>query len=165
MYIGLHIKYPLFLWACNETWNFWIDFSKNTQVSNFMKIHPVGAKLFHEMMDGRTVGRTDRHDKFCGPFSCMFCPPKKDELTYCKLLKYTKVWSFLHLTNSLSFKISIASILRQENNVVSVHKFTSCFSRIHFNNFLPFTLWSSDWFLPRTVFRIFPNALKKTSKE
>ena len=33
-------------------------FSKNTQISNFMKIIPVGAELFHA--NGRTDGRTDR---------------------------------------------------------------------------------------------------------
>ena len=32
-------------------------FSKNTQISNFMKIRPLGAKLFHE--DSRTDRRTD----------------------------------------------------------------------------------------------------------
>ena len=56
-----------------------------------------------------------------------------------------------------TFKIPLASIPLQENSVVPVHKFTSYFSRIHFTNILPFTLWSSDWFLPRTVFGIFPN--------
>jgi len=30
---------------------------KNNQVLNFVKIHPVGAKLFHA--DGRTDGQTD----------------------------------------------------------------------------------------------------------
>jgi hypothetical protein len=32
-------------------------YSKNTQISNLMKIRPVGADLFHA--DGRTDGRTD----------------------------------------------------------------------------------------------------------
>jgi len=31
MYIGLHIKYPLFLSYFNGTWLFTTDFSKNTQ--------------------------------------------------------------------------------------------------------------------------------------
>jgi hypothetical protein len=32
-------------------------FSKNAQISNFMKIHPVGAELFYA--DGRTDRQTD----------------------------------------------------------------------------------------------------------
>jgi hypothetical protein len=52
MYIGLHTKYPLFSTDFDETWIFSTDFSKNTQMSNFMKIRPVGAELFHA--DGRT---------------------------------------------------------------------------------------------------------------
>ena len=51
MYIGLHVKYRLLLADCNETGIFWIDFSKNTQISNFMKIPPVGAELF--LADGQ----------------------------------------------------------------------------------------------------------------
>ena len=35
-----------------------IDFTKNTQILNFMKIRPVGAELFH------ADRRTDRHDEF-----------------------------------------------------------------------------------------------------
>jgi hypothetical protein len=51
MYIGLHIRYPLFLSDFNET-EFPHRFPKNTQISNFIKIRPVGAELFHA--DGRT---------------------------------------------------------------------------------------------------------------
>jgi hypothetical protein len=46
MYIGLQVKYPFLLSYFNETWL--LDkFSKNTEISNFMKIRPVGAELFH----------------------------------------------------------------------------------------------------------------------
>jgi len=36
-------------------------FSKTPQISNFMKIRPVEAELFHA--DGRTDGRTDRQNE------------------------------------------------------------------------------------------------------
>jgi hypothetical protein len=52
MYIGLHVKYPLFVTEFNEAWISLDRFSKNTQIQNFMKIRPVGAELFHA--DGRT---------------------------------------------------------------------------------------------------------------
>jgi len=44
--------------------------SKNTQISNFMKIRLVGAGLLH--VDGRTDGRTDGHDEANSRFS-KFC--------------------------------------------------------------------------------------------
>ena len=44
-------KVPLFLSDADETWIFWTDFRK-TRISNFLKIRPVGAELFHT--DGRT---------------------------------------------------------------------------------------------------------------
>ena len=43
MYIGLHIKNPLFLSDCSEAWIFSTFFRKNTQISNFMKVRPVGG--------------------------------------------------------------------------------------------------------------------------
>jgi hypothetical protein len=48
-------KYPFSLPDFNET-KFLDRFSKNTQMSNYMKIRPVGAELFH------TEGRTDRQN-------------------------------------------------------------------------------------------------------
>jgi len=53
MYVGLDVKYPLFLSDFNETWIFSTDF----QISNFMKIRPVEAAL------SNVDGRMDRHDE------------------------------------------------------------------------------------------------------
>jgi len=39
------------------------DFRKITQLSNFMKIHPVGAQLFY------AVKQTDEHNEANGGFS------------------------------------------------------------------------------------------------
>jgi len=47
MYTSLHVKHRLFLSDFNETWNFSTYFEKNTPTSNLMKIHQVGAELFH----------------------------------------------------------------------------------------------------------------------
>jgi hypothetical protein len=58
MCIGLHEECPLFKSGFNETLIFSIRVPKNAQISNFMKIRPVEALLFHA--DGETVGPTDR---------------------------------------------------------------------------------------------------------
>jgi hypothetical protein len=64
MYIGLHAKFRLLLADFNETGIFTTDFrKKNNQISNFMKLHPVAAELFH------TDRRTDRHDEANSRFS------------------------------------------------------------------------------------------------
>jgi hypothetical protein len=54
--VPLHVKYPLFLSDFNEI-NFLDRFSKNSQISDFMKIRPVGAQLFH------ADRLTDRHEE------------------------------------------------------------------------------------------------------
>jgi hypothetical protein len=56
--IGPHVKYPLFLSHFNDTRIFSADFRKDTQISNFVKIHPVGVELF--LAGGRTDRQTDR---------------------------------------------------------------------------------------------------------
>ena len=67
-------KVPFILVLFEWNLNFLYGFSKNTQISNFMKICPLGAELFHagRRTDARTDGRTDKHDeannrfpKFC----------------------------------------------------------------------------------------------------
>jgi len=57
MYMGLHAKYLLFLSGFNRSWPFSRDFRKNTQISNFIKIRPLGAELFDADM------RRDRRDE------------------------------------------------------------------------------------------------------
>ena len=56
MHIGLHVKWPLFLSNFKKIRNFLDRFSKNTQISNFMKICRVEAELFHA---GQADGRRD----------------------------------------------------------------------------------------------------------
>ena len=65
MYIGPHVKYPLFLSDFSETWIFGADFRKKKS-SNFMKACPVEAELFYE------DGQTDRHEEANSRFS-QFC--------------------------------------------------------------------------------------------
>jgi hypothetical protein len=47
MNLGLHLMYPLFLSNINAPVIFLERFSKDTPMSNFMKIRQVGAELFH----------------------------------------------------------------------------------------------------------------------
>jgi hypothetical protein len=56
-------KVPLFSSDCDDTWILLLTLTKNTQISNFMEIRPVGAELFH------ADGRTDRHDETDSRFS------------------------------------------------------------------------------------------------
>jgi len=66
MYIGVHVKYPLFLLDCNETWILSkVFFPKNTQISYFMKIRPVEAELFHANRWTRRYEANSRFSQFC----------------------------------------------------------------------------------------------------
>jgi hypothetical protein len=59
----LNVKYPLLSSDFNEDWASSTYFLKNTLISNLMKIHQVGAELFHA---GR---RTERHEESDNRFS------------------------------------------------------------------------------------------------
>jgi hypothetical protein len=67
MYIGLYVKYQL-SYPCPMLMK--LEFSrhilKNTQISNSMKLFPLGGMLFH------ADGTTDRHDEANSRFS-QFC--------------------------------------------------------------------------------------------
>ena len=77
MYTVLHARCPLFVPNFNEHLFFLYRFSKNSQMSNLIKIRPVGAELFHE--DGRTDRQTDMtkltvalRNFVSAPNSCIF---------------------------------------------------------------------------------------------
>jgi hypothetical protein len=53
-------------------------FSKNTQISNFIKIRPVGTELFHA--DGQT--NTDRNEKGSSSFSKFYERVQKTQKTW-----------------------------------------------------------------------------------
>ena len=62
---SLHANYLLFLYVFNKPCIFTADLKKKkTQITNFLKIQPVGAEKFHAVrrktgMDRQTDGRTD----------------------------------------------------------------------------------------------------------
>jgi hypothetical protein len=57
MWKRLQVKYPLLLSDFNKTWILLSDFQKKSQISNFTKIRPVAAELFHA--DRQTDGYKD----------------------------------------------------------------------------------------------------------
>jgi hypothetical protein len=51
-----------------------LDFSNDTEILNFMQIHPLTAQLFHA--EGQTGGLTDRHDELTVDFHNFSKSPK-----------------------------------------------------------------------------------------
>ena len=104
MYIGLHVRQPLFLSDFNKTGNSSTDFSKNSEVSNFMKIGPVGDEFFH------AAGQTDRHDEANRRFS-QFCETR--------LIKTKTTVNKQQHSNILFFSPRLPSWLRSNKTVFS----------------------------------------------
>jgi len=82
VYIGLHVKYPLFLSDLTK-----LEYSRQIfdKYSNIKcHDHSVGAELFH------IDGRTDKHDE---PNSCFsqFCESAKKKKNYNMLTQYDTV--------------------------------------------------------------------------
>jgi len=75
MYSRLHVNHSLLLSDFNETSIFSTTFRKNTQISNCMKIRPVGGELYHA--DRRTNGQEGRHDEADSGFSQFWERAKK----------------------------------------------------------------------------------------
>ena len=86
---GLQVKSPLFSSDFNETWIFSSFFSKQTKISNFMKISPGGAELFHE--DRRMDGRTNM-TKLIVAFRNYANAPKKRKKQVCVALTWRAKW-------------------------------------------------------------------------
>ena len=57
MHFGVHVQYPIFFSDFNETSSSTDFQKKNHYFTNFMKIRPLGAKLFH------ADSQSDSHDE------------------------------------------------------------------------------------------------------
>jgi len=72
MYVGLHEKCPFFFADFNETLIFSTDFRK-VSTSNFMKIRPVGAELFHAYSRTDTTNLTTAFHNFAYSLNKWWC--------------------------------------------------------------------------------------------
>ena len=73
MYLGIRVKYQLFLSDFSESCNFLDRCSKNTQILNFIEIRQVGVELSGGRAGGRkrrqagvrrTEGQIHKHDSW-----------------------------------------------------------------------------------------------------
>jgi hypothetical protein len=82
MYIGLRVKYPIFLSSCNDGLIFSKRFAQRIQIQNLIKIRPVEAALFYA--DRRTDGETGM-TKLIAHFRNFANAPKIDTIKLIKL--------------------------------------------------------------------------------
>ena len=94
--------YPLFYSHFNKNLNFIDRFSTNTQISNSMKIRPMGAEAFHA--ERWTDGRTEKHEEAHSRFSRNFAnAPKNHQLLHVSAMQKTNMLCirFIELLYSL----------------------------------------------------------------
>jgi len=105
MYLDLPVKYQFFISDFNETWIFLSQFLRHTQIPDFMKICPVGAKLFH------ADERTDRRDD-----ALQFCKWKHSSKPTIQQHLSFKMWYTIQLPEwfIISDYISYSSSLRHQ---------------------------------------------------
>ena len=100
-YIGLHVKYPLFLSDFNETLIFLTDFRKYSDIK-FHETSPNGTQaVLRGQTDGRTDGRTYRHDNFANaPKKCFVQPAIPHDSSLLQIV-ITKVWGLLEMNTGI----------------------------------------------------------------
>ena len=127
------LNYPLFLTYFNKTWIFSIFF-ENSQISNFMKIRPMGAELFH------TDGQTDVTKL---PLCNFVNQSKKSAFVSLNYNTHTHTHTHTH-TVSLSLSLSLCSLQITPSFIDSP---SSVLKSIKFHDplpprlFLPAALW------------------------
>ena len=105
MYIGLHVKSPLFLSDFAET-NFLHRFSKKFSIPNFVKIHPVGIELFH------AERRTGRHDEVTVDFRRLSKAPKIHGIS---LLVLTTGYTTCPFARTIGSNMAVDRVQRPSN--------------------------------------------------
>jgi hypothetical protein len=124
MYIGLHVKYPLFLSDFNENLYFLYRFSKNPQISNFMKIRP--------QWEPSCSMQTDKANRSL--FAIL-----RTRLIKRIVLKYSSLNARFHLISFVCLSFNSENMKVDGWKILSIHslKFSSAF-------FLPSTDMSSS---------------------
>ena len=132
MYIGLHVKYCLFLADFNDSWIFFTGFPKSTQIYNFMEIRSVWAELFH------AGGQTDKHEEWNSRFS-QFCERAQKLTGYLKsVCKDKRVSDNGHAQTNVTYTamVIVHWNVPNQNNLQTINlkmslSFTSIMSPTH----------------------------------
>ena len=83
-------KVPVFVSDLNKTWIFFGIFSKNSHISNYIRICSVGADLFHA--DRRMDGQTDRQDEVI-----LIRSNEMQQYAGVYLLQMSEIWSKIYI--------------------------------------------------------------------
>jgi len=132
MYIGLLVKYRLFMSDFYRNSIFSTDFWKHTQISNLMKILPVGAEFFHA--DRQTDRQTDKLDEANIRFS-QVCESAQIWATSERLVCHHDVFSptvrVMKATSKLSFFLIFFILYcdQQMHNYFTNYHIPTCFDK------------------------------------